>query len=614
MTTKPKARKFRIRRTAANGGASAADAAGVTSAANQSKPVPGPGPSVVQNPATVQKTGPGQTPPAAQTPSPGPTPVTPERLTRPATPAPQSPHQTPAETRVGMPPEEQAGTQLGDIASARETAAETDIDAIRKEGLTGRQLRMARRVAQKHGLAPISDFDAVRQLRVRGIDPFQRSNMLELVVPNEGGGAGGGKNGGVPVATGGMPPDVGKTQLPQTVQMKRGGLPSTDTMSPADRRQVEITEIQRDIARRRRRKLALLFTRLSAFVFIPTILAGWYYFVIATPMYASNTEFLILQADGGGGGRMGGLLPSNYATSQDSIAVQSYMLSKDAMLRLDAEYGFKAHFSSSNIDPIQRLAPDASNEKAHKLYKKSVKIGYDPTEGVVRMEVIAADPQKAYDFSQLLVKFAEERVDELSRKKRDDAMASALKSLDEAKAERREAQETLVNLQETTGVDPTEQLAVLRSQISNYESELLEKELQLAALLDNPRPNRAKVDGARGDISRLNALLLTLNNRMTQENDKASSLASRSAQVQMAQADLATADLFLQNSLQSAKQAELEASRQVRYLTVPVMPVEAQEPSYPRAFENTILAFLIFSGVYLMVSLTASILREQVSS
>ena len=174
--------------------------------------------------------------------------------------------------------------------------------------------------------------------------------------------------------------------------------------------------------------------------------------------------------------------------------------------------------------------------------------------------------------------------------------------------------ETLVQLQETYGVDPTEQLGVLRQQISTYEAQLLDKELQLAALLDNPRPNRAKVDGTRGDIARLQALLETLNNRMTEQVGQAGSLASLSAQMQMAQADLMTADLFLQNALQSSKAAELEASKQVRYLTVPVMPVQAEEASYPRAFENTILAFLIFSGIYLMVSLTSSILREQVSS
>ena len=48
--------------------------------------------------------------------------------------------------------------------------------------------------------------------------------------------------------------------------------------------------------------------------------------------------------------------------------------------------------------------------------------------------------------------------------------------------------------------------------------------------------------------------------------------------------------------------------------TVSVRPVASQDASYPRAFENTILAFLVFAGIYLMISLTASILREQVSS
>jgi capsular polysaccharide transport system permease protein len=171
-----------------------------------------------------------------------------------------------------------------------------------------------------------------------------------------------------------------------------------------------------------------------------------------------------------------------------------------------------------------------------------------------------------------------------------------------------------VKLQETEGVDPTEQLAVLRSQISNYETQLQEKQLQLAALNDNPRPNAAKVQGAEGDVRRLKELLAKLNARMTEASDGHDSLAARAASIQLAQADLTTADLFMQTALQTAKEAELQASKQVRYLTVPVRPIAAEDPSYPRAFENTILAFLIFAGIYLMISLTSSILREQVSS
>ena len=49
---------------------------------------------------------------------------------------------------------------------------DSEIDAIRREGLTGRQLRLARRMAQLNGLPATSDFDAVRLLRLQGLDPF----------------------------------------------------------------------------------------------------------------------------------------------------------------------------------------------------------------------------------------------------------------------------------------------------------------------------------------------------------------------------------------------------------------------------------------------------------
>ncbi len=255
--------------------------------------------------------------------------------------------------------------RAGEVSSAAEVGGEQDIDAIRREGLTGRQLRMARRVAQKYGLAPTSDFDAVRLLREKGIDPFQRSNMLELVVPQQG------KEGGPTDARASLPAQKetgkGRVQLPQTVPA--GGsinLPSTE-LSPAERRQREIGDIQRDISRRRRKKLGLLMVRLAFFVLIPTFAAGYYFYKVATPMYATNSQFLIIQSEGGGGASpFGGLLPTQFATSQDSIATQAYLQSKDAMLRLDADKDFKQHFSDTGIDPIQRLTAKARRRHARR--------------------------------------------------------------------------------------------------------------------------------------------------------------------------------------------------------------------------------------------------------
>ena len=58
---------------------------------------------------------------------------------------------------------------------------------------------------------------------------------------------------------------------------------------------------------------------------------------------------------------------------------------------------------------------------------------------------------------------------------------------------------------------------------------------------------------------------------------------------------------------------QYEANRQVRYLSLAVKPMPTDEPAYPRAFENTMATLLIMFGIYLMVSMTAAILREQIT-
>ncbi|WP_121630146.1 capsule biosynthesis protein [Tropicibacter alexandrii] len=586
MTTKPKAKKFRIRRPSDEQPAESLTPrldqarAPQSAPAQKPRPVPPPPTNAARAPAPEQPPRPRPAPPPEHS-----------AAARTAPPQPQQQQQQPQ-------PQPQAA-RAGQVDSARQVSAETDMDAIKQEGLTGRQLRMARRVAQKHGLAPTSDFDAVRLLRARGIDPFQRTNMLELVRPEQ----------KQPATT------EPRMQLPQTVEVKKETLPSTQMASPAERRAAEILKIQKELASRRRKKMALLMVRLAFFVLLPTIVAGYYYYAVATPMYSTKSEFLILKAESSAGS-MGSLFSgTQFATNQDAIAVQNYLISKPAMLRLDQDVGFKEHYTQDWIDPIQRLTENPTNEEAYKTYKRNIEIGYDPTEGVIRMEIMAADPQVAANFAQALIGYAEEMVDNLSARKRATAVRDAEADLENATQARYDAQERLVRMQQEGNiVDPEGKIAALRAQINTYELQLQEKSLQLQALLDNPRPNSAKVDGARGDIRRLEALLADLNGQMTQATVGEDSLAEKAVQIKLAEADLATRDLMLQTALERVEQARRDADTQARYLTTSVEPVASEDAAYPRKFENTILAFLIFGGIYLMISLTASILREQVAS
>tara|TARA_R100000322_G_scaffold77026_3_gene48324 strand:+ start:1895 stop:3457 length:1563 start_codon:yes stop_codon:yes gene_type:complete len=495
------------------------------------------------------------------------------------------------------------GGQKPQPTPSRREPPEVEIGRIKQEGLTGRQLRMARRVAQKHGLPATSDYDAVRLLRQSGVDPFQTANMLQLVSSEE--------------EEPRKPPQgaEGRVQLPQTIQPQQQQLPSTNVLDAADRAR-SIQDMQEQIVRRRRKKLLLLATRLAALVLLPTLLAGWYFYVVATPMYATKSEFVIQKAESGGTAMSSLFAGSGLATSQDSITVQSYLTSRDAMLRLNEELGFKEHFSDPSIDPIQRLDANATNEEAYKTYKRNVKIGFDPTEGIVKMEVVAADPETSAAMSEALIRYAEQRVDNLTSRLRDDQMAGARDSYEDAERAMLEAQADVLRLQESMGIfDATSDATSIMGQVNTFETQLQQKRLQLQQLLDNPRPNQARVEGVRGDIARLEDLVADLRARLTEQGQQGGdSLASVSGQLTIAQTNLQTRTALMQQALQQLETARIEANKQTRYLELGVHPVAPDQPTYPRSFENTLLAFLVFAGIYLMVSITASILREQVTS
>ena len=147
---------------------------------------------------------------------------------------------------------------------------EERIAAVRAENLSGRQLRMARRIAAMHEIEVESDLEAVVVLRDRGIDPFHRPALSQLV-PDEDG-----QPAAAPAADGSPSPPA-RTDRPgpapaparrrgtEIVPMPPGqspSLPSREALTE-DRRAAEIIRIQQDIARRRRRRLMMLMMRLT---------------------------------------------------------------------------------------------------------------------------------------------------------------------------------------------------------------------------------------------------------------------------------------------------------------------------------------------------------------
>ncbi len=157
------------------------------------------------------------------------------------------------------------------LRASADDSAPQDIDMIRQEGLTGRQLRMARRLAQKHGLPATSDFDAVRLLRNAGIDPFQANSVLELVSAGGGGLPAGQRSRALALTPGGD-----GVRLPQTIKPDSGAL---DRAARRDRRiSPKLRRFSAISCAAGGAEPLMLMARLSVFVLLPTLLAGIYYY------------------------------------------------------------------------------------------------------------------------------------------------------------------------------------------------------------------------------------------------------------------------------------------------------------------------------------------------
>ncbi|MEM9716949.1 MAG: capsule biosynthesis protein [Pseudomonadota bacterium] len=447
---------------------------------------------------------------------------------------------------------------------------------------------------QKNGLEARSDLDAVRLLRKSGIEPF--------ATPNIGAGA--------------AAPSAGGDTSAVKVPMKGPGQKSNQLTSVSpEERELSIRKIQQNLVRRRRRRIFATLAKLFVFIALPTIVAGYYFSQLATPIYSSHSSFVV-QKNSGASTAAGGLLGgTSFATAQESISVQQYLEGRPVMLRLDEEYGFRRLFEGEDIDAIQRLTPDATNESAHSLYNRRVKISYDPTEGIIGLEVSTPDPVASYEISNILHRYAEAEVGQMTARSEADQIRGARDALAEAEQNLEAAQSQVLELQSSVGIlNSQSEISFLMSEITTMETQRRELELDQEELLSNARPNQARVDALQRQIDRLDERIRERRSRMTEGGEDTMSLARIQSELNAAEIELAMRQSILSSSIQNFEVARQEASRQSIYLNRAVEPTIADDNTYPKVFENTLLSFLVFAGIYLMVTLTYSILREQMTT
>lgn len=194
------------------------------------------------------------------------------------------------------------------------------------------------------------------------------------------------------------------------------------------------------------RRMTALASATAALMFmaVPTATVGYYSLTKFQPRYVSTAEVVVAQPSGGSMPSDAGATPS---ARPQSLDVRAYLVSREAMRRLDADLDIRAYFASEAIAPAARLAADASEEALFATYLEHITAVYNPDRETISLRIVTGDGVKGEHYAEALIGYAEEKVFHMDKDLRASAMSGARALYEQAEQRMMAAQLRVLDLQ-----------------------------------------------------------------------------------------------------------------------------------------------------------------------
>ena len=352
-----------------------------------------------------------------------------------------------------------------------------------------------------------------------------------------------------------------------------------------------------------RRRVSPLFL---VTVFIPTIVAVLYYGLFASDIYISESSFVVRSPDKPSAGGFGVLLKSaGFSNSNDEVfAAQDFIRSRDALRAINRNREFERSYSDPRISVLNRFNPLGATgtfEDLYRYFTNKVAVNYDSSSSITKLTVRAFSPRDAYKFNEELLELAEQTVNQLNERGRQDLIGFAQAEVNRAKLQSQMAASSLAMFRNRAGVvDPEKQAAVQLQMVSKLQDELIATRTQLAEI--------RRYAPANPQVESLQTRIASLQRQINQETSKVAgnqgSLAGTAARYQRLSLESQFADKQLAAAMSSLTDAQNEARRKQAYverISRPNLPDEALEPRRLRGIFATLVLGLVAWGILAML-------------
>jgi capsular polysaccharide transport system permease protein len=361
-------------------------------------------------------------------------------------------------------------------------------------------------------------------------------------------------------------------------------------------------------------RLAPHLVRRRAFqaALVGIVLAILYWGVIASDRYVSEADVVVDRTDVGGGQSIdfSALITGGGRSTYDLMLMRDHLRSVDMLQKLDARLKLRVHYSDWKRDPLSRMwSEDAEQEFFHRHYLSRVSIELDDAVGVLRIKAQAYSPEMARAIASALVEEGERFMNEMAHRLARDQVDFLEKEVDRMSERLLKARRAMVDFQNAKGfISPqatAESLGTIVARLEGQLTELKAKREVMLGYLSPSAPDIALIDLEIGAIVKQ---LRTEQGRLT--SPKGGTLNRTVEEFQRLEMETIFAQDVYKTALVALEKGRMEATRNLKKVSIVQSPSLPQYPLEPRRVYNTVvftLSVLMLAGI---VQLLAAIVRD----
>ncbi|WP_020654751.1 hypothetical protein [Massilia niastensis] len=342
------------------------------------------------------------------------------------------------------------------------------------------------------------------------------------------------------------------------------------------------------------------------------VAAALYWGVIASDRYVSQANVIVQRTDMAGSHTMdfSSLLGGVNGSRSDELLLRNYLLSMDMLRKLDAKLHLRAHFSDSGRDPLSRMwSKDVSDEWFLQYYLSRVSVELDEYSGVLVIKAQGFDARTAQAITTVLVQEGERAMNEMAHQLAREQVAFVEKQVALMADRFQQTRQAVIRFQNKHGlVSPQSRAEQLNGVVERLQAQRTELQTRRTALLGYLEPTAAAVVEIDLQIEAIEKQVVQEEARLTSSNGKA--LNSTVEEYQRLEMEAGFANDVYKTALVALEKGRVEATRNMKKVSVVQSPTLPQQALEPRRVYNIIVSVLVTLLLAGVVHLLAAIVRD----